>query len=369
MPDESDIQLECGYRATVGYFLAVATSSATLRPPRRTPLAGLRHYGCGFKHIGHTIHVLNAEPLITGECEAEVQDRSTATGREFQLHHPVGRRRLMRPRSRRWRRAGRGDIDRTEREPSGELRGSGRELQTVTGIELGAGSLDLDLRSSARRPGPGVSHRRHIHIGAQVGDATGRSNELAWIVTVTVPAHPPTITKVAPSGTWRYRPDEREPSGELRDQDANLQTVNWYVNSVLDHSTSISGPPPRRLGTGRFPPPALSHGCPSGRCDQPFERGGLDRDRDCAGALADADAGQHQWGECGDGMAYSITVNAADADGNLANVDVIGRRTAVEHHTVSGSSASTTFTRSFSTAQTINWSATAYDTTLSLAIR
>ena len=67
------------------------------------------------------------------------------------------------------------------------------------------------------------------------------------------------------------------------------------------------------------------------------------------------------------GQSYSITVSAADADGNLNVVDVNwndGSATPIEHQTVSGSSASVTFTRSFSTARTINWSATAYDTAL-----
>ncbi|MCK9420319.1 MAG: DUF1566 domain-containing protein [Nitrospirae bacterium] len=63
------------------------------------------------------------------------------------------------------------------------------------------------------------------------------------------------------------------------------------------------------------------------------------------------------------GQAYSITVSAADVDGNLNNVDLNWNDgTAVEHKTVSGSSASVTFTRSFSTARTINWTSTAYDT-------
>jgi uncharacterized protein (TIGR03437 family) len=63
------------------------------------------------------------------------------------------------------------------------------------------------------------------------------------------------------------------------------------------------------------------------------------------------------------GQAYSITVSAADVDGNLSNVDVNWNDgTAVEHKTVSGSPQSVTFARSFSTARTITWSATAYDT-------
>ena len=64
------------------------------------------------------------------------------------------------------------------------------------------------------------------------------------------------------------------------------------------------------------------------------------------------------------GQAYSLTFTAADADGNLANVDVNWNDgTAVERKTVSGSSASVTFTRTFSTARTITWSATGYDAT------
>jgi hypothetical protein len=62
-------------------------------------------------------------------------------------------------------------------------------------------------------------------------------------------------------------------------------------------------------------------------------------------------------------QAYSITVSAADADGNLSNVDVNWNDgTAVERKFVNGSQVSVTFSRSFSTAQTINWSANAYDT-------
>jgi pimeloyl-ACP methyl ester carboxylesterase len=54
--------------------------------------------------------------------------------------------------------------------------------------------------------------------------------------------HTPTITKVAPSG------DPAISTGQnlnfqvsCADPDANLQTVNWYVNGALDHSTQVSG--------------------------------------------------------------------------------------------------------------------------------
>ena len=58
----------------------------------------------------------------------------------------------------------------------------------------------------------------------------------------------------------------------------------------------------------------------------------------------------------------SITVTATDPDGNLSNVDVNWNDgSAVEHKAVSGSSASVTFTRTFSTARAVNWSSTAYD--------
>lgn len=65
------------------------------------------------------------------------------------------------------------------------------------------------------------------------------------------------------------------------------------------------------------------------------------------------------------GQPYTIAVSAADVDGNLSNVDVNWNDgTAVEHKTVGGSQQHATFTRSFSTVRTINWSANAYDTTL-----
>src|SRR3954452_8577331 len=61
-------------------------------------------------------------------------------------------------------------------------------------------------------------------------------------------------------------------------------------------------------------------------------------------------------------QSYSITVTAADSDANLSNVDVNWNDgTAVEHKTVSGSQASVTFSRSYSAARTVNWTANAYD--------
>src|SRR3954452_8334499 len=61
-------------------------------------------------------------------------------------------------------------------------------------------------------------------------------------------------------------------------------------------------------------------------------------------------------------QSYSITFTAADVDGNLSNVDVNWNDgTAVEHKTVSGSQASVTFSRSYSAARTVNWTANAYD--------
>jgi predicted thioesterase len=63
------------------------------------------------------------------------------------------------------------------------------------------------------------------------------------------------------------------------------------------------------------------------------------------------------------GQTVSITVTAADADGNLANLDINwDDGSAVVHWTVGGSSATVTFSKTFTTARTINWSATAYDT-------
>ena len=67
------------------------------------------------------------------------------------------------------------------------------------------------------------------------------------------------------------------------------------------------------------------------------------------------------------GTPYSITLSATDVDGNLANIDVNWNDgTAVQRKVVSGSSSgSVTFTRTFSSARTINWSANAYDSAAS----
>ncbi|MDE2179452.1 MAG: CHAP domain-containing protein [candidate division NC10 bacterium] len=63
------------------------------------------------------------------------------------------------------------------------------------------------------------------------------------------------------------------------------------------------------------------------------------------------------------GQGYALTFTATDPDANLANIDVNWNDgSAVEHKTVSGNQASVTFTRTFPTARTVNWSATAYDT-------
>jgi hypothetical protein len=63
------------------------------------------------------------------------------------------------------------------------------------------------------------------------------------------------------------------------------------------------------------------------------------------------------------GQTVSVTVAAADPDGNLSNIDLNWNDgSAVVHRTVTGSSATVTFTRTFSTARTVSWSATAYDT-------
>ena len=63
------------------------------------------------------------------------------------------------------------------------------------------------------------------------------------------------------------------------------------------------------------------------------------------------------------GQAYTLTFTVADADSNLSYVDVNWNDgTAVERKAVSGGSTSVTFSRTFSTARTINWSARAYDT-------
>jgi hypothetical protein len=63
-------------------------------------------------------------------------------------------------------------------------------------------------------------------------------------------------------------------------------------------------------------------------------------------------------------QAYSITLSAADTDANLSHIDLNwndGSANAIDRSYVNGSSASKTFTRAFSSARSIAWSATAYD--------
>jgi hypothetical protein len=64
------------------------------------------------------------------------------------------------------------------------------------------------------------------------------------------------------------------------------------------------------------------------------------------------------------GQPYSITLNAQDLDGNLSYVDLNWNDgSAVVRNMVSGNTANTTFTKTFTSPQPVAWSATVYDQT------
>lgn len=62
------------------------------------------------------------------------------------------------------------------------------------------------------------------------------------------------------------------------------------------------------------------------------------------------------------GQSYTLNFNASDRDGNLSAIEVNWNDgTPVERKSVSGASGTVSFTRTFTEARTVNWSATAYD--------
>jgi GH25 family lysozyme M1 (1,4-beta-N-acetylmuramidase) len=84
---------------------------------------------------------------------------------------------------------------------------------------------------------------RYLEVQTYVNNAWVKTDTYDWGEPLTVTAqHSPTITKVSPSGDVAISMDQSiDFQTSCADQDGNLQNVNWYVDGVLDHSTSISG--------------------------------------------------------------------------------------------------------------------------------
>ena len=88
------------------------------------------------------------------------------------------------------------------------------------------------------------TYYRSLEVQTSVSGTWVKTDSWAWGEPLTVTQlHSPTITKVAPSGDEVSIATGQSINFQTScgDQDGNLADVNWYVDGVLDHSTSISG--------------------------------------------------------------------------------------------------------------------------------
>src|SRR5205823_5333579 len=190
-------------------------------------------------------------------------------------------------------------------------------------------------------------------------------NQWSGTLTVTAP-HAPTLTQTRTSGSSMPKNQVYWVTVAAVDADGDLTNVdlNWNDGTAVEHKT-VSGAQAsvtfsRSYSTARtinwsstaYDSAGLASNQLSGTFNVTAPHAPTDRKSVAYGSSA-----------CGPThQAYSITVNAAEVGGNLTHADLNWNDgTAVEHKTVSGAQASVTFSRSYSTARTINWSSTAYD--------
>jgi uncharacterized protein (DUF486 family) len=211
------------------------------------------------------------------------------------------------------------------------------------------------------------STARTINWSANAYDTTLlASNTLSGSFNVTPVNHAPTLTLTSTSGG-------SVPTGQLytivmsaTDVDGNLTNVdvNWNDGTAVEHKT-VSGSSQSVTFTRSFSTAQTINWSANAYDATLLASNTLTGSFNVTANAPTLTLTSTSGASVPTGQPYSITVSAADVNANLSNVDVNWNDgTAVEHKTVSGSSQSVTFTRSFSTVRTINWSANAYDTTL-----
>ena len=209
---------------------------------------------------------------------------------------------------------------------------------------------------------------RTINWSSTAYDTAGAaSNMLTGSFTVTAPNRAPTLVKnSAPTGsvaagqTVSIAVTATDPEGKLTNID-----LAWNDGSAVVHRT-VSGSTATAIFTNTFTTARTINwsstaydtaGAASNMVTGSFTVTAPNR----APTLVKSSAPS---GTVTAGQTVSITVTATDPEGKLSNIDLAWNDGGgVAHRTVRGSTATATFTKVFTTAQTFNWSSTAYDTT------